>query len=79
MYEVVRGHYISCGHRVYLHEGACKNLHGHSYRVHFHCRSRELDAMGMVVDFGVIKRLLCSWLDDNFDHRTLIWQEDPIG
>ena len=78
-YQVIRRHEIHCGHRVHLHEGACKNLHGHSYVVHFYCQAPELDSLGRVIDFGVLKVLLCKWLDDNFDHRTLIWQEDPLA
>lgn len=32
----------------------------------------ELDAQGMVVDFGVVKKTLRDWLDDILDHRLLI-------
>jgi 6-pyruvoyltetrahydropterin/6-carboxytetrahydropterin synthase len=30
-----------------------------------------------VLDFSVIKRLLCQFLEDEWDHRFLIWKEDP--
>lgn len=32
----------------------------------------ELDAQGMVVDFGVVKKTLRNWLDEILDHRLLI-------
>jgi len=71
-----RYHDISCGHRVYGHENKCAHLHGHNYRFHFKIAGR-LDSVGRVLDFGVIKEKLCVWLEDNWDHRFLLWNEDP--
>lgn len=76
-YQVVRKHEIHCGHRVYQHESKCKNLHGHSYVFHLKCESNELDNLGRVIDFSVIKQLVCSWLDDNWDHKLILWEDDP--
>lgn len=79
MISAVRYHDISCGHRVVGHEGKCRYLHGHNYRIHFFCQSDYgTDSVGRVVDFGVIKSELCQWLENNWDHRMLIWKEDPI-
>lgn len=72
-----RYHDISCGHRVVGHEGKCQNLHGHNYRVHFYCEVDELDALGRVVDFGIIKSLLCNWLEVYWDHKMIINFSDP--
>lgn len=72
-----RYHDISCGHRVYQHESKCAHAHGHNYRVHFEIGSPELDKIGRVLDFSVIKERLCMWLEDNWDHRFLLWEEDP--
>jgi 6-pyruvoyltetrahydropterin/6-carboxytetrahydropterin synthase len=74
--EAVRYHDFSAGHRVVGHENKCRYLHGHNYRVHFHCRTNKLDTVGRVIDFSVIKSLLCQWLEDNWDHKTLIWVDD---
>jgi len=73
-----RYHDISCGHRVHGHESKCANLHGHNYRIHFEVDSPELDAVGRVLDFSVIKSHLCMWLEDNWDHKFLVWAEDPM-
>ncbi|MEM5318617.1 6-carboxytetrahydropterin synthase [Paraburkholderia sp. JHI869] len=78
MLQAERFHDISCGHRVYGHEGKCKNLHGHNYRIHFVCEGASLDDLGRVIDFGVIKTLLCNWVEDHWDHRMLLWAEDPF-
>jgi 6-pyruvoyltetrahydropterin/6-carboxytetrahydropterin synthase len=73
-----RYHDISCGHRVVGHEGKCRHLHGHNYRIHFVCAAPQLDGIGRVIDFSVIKAKLCAWLEDVWDHKMLIWQDDPL-
>ena len=74
-----RYHDISCGHRVVGHENKCKFLHGHNYRFHFKIASAGgLDEIGRVMDFGVIKTKLCEWLEENYDHKMLIWELDPM-
>lgn len=77
MIEAIRSHDICAGHRVLGHENKCRHLHGHNYRVHFHCAAEELDRLGRVIDFGVIKTRLCDWLEVQWDHRTLIFCDDP--
>lgn len=74
-----RYHDISCGHRVHGHEGKCQHLHGHNYRVHFTVQAQTLDEVGRVLDFSVIKSELCMWLEDNWDHKFLIWDQDPLS
>ncbi len=76
MIVATRYHDISCGHTVFNHESKCAMLHGHNYRVTFHISAKELDAIGRVMDFSVIKEKLCMWLEDNWDHRFLVWEED---
>jgi 6-pyruvoyltetrahydropterin/6-carboxytetrahydropterin synthase len=74
---VTRYHDICAGHRVYGHESKCAHLHGHNYRVHFTVQADTLDHLGRVLDFSVIKDKLCNWLEDNWDHKFLVWVEDP--
>jgi len=75
---VTRYHDISCGHRVVGHEGKCRFLHGHNYRIHFECSAPDTDEIGRVIDFGVIKSALCMWVENNWDHQMLLWGEDPL-
>lgn len=79
-YKVHRYHDISCGHRVHGHEGKCRNLHGHNYRIHFTCVAEDgaLDGVGRVIDFSQVKAKLCMWIEENWDHRFLIWEKDPM-
>lgn len=76
--KAMRYHDISCGHRVVGHENKCRYLHGHNYRIHFHCQAEQLDGIGRVIDFSVIKEKLCLWLEGNWDHKFLVWEKDPM-
>ena len=74
--EATREHEICCGHRVVGHNGKCRNLHGHNYKIKFICEG-EINSLGMVIDFSDIKAKLCNWLEENWDHKFLIWRDDP--
>lgn len=76
--QAVRYHDISTGHRVVGHEGKCRHLHGHNYRIHFYCEAGDLDDVGRVIDFSYIKSTVCEWLEKFWDHKFLAWTEDPL-
>lgn len=64
MYYVTKQLEIAGCHRLQLsYESKCSNLHGHNWIVTVHCRSKELNADGMVVDFTSIKERIHSYLD----------------
>lgn len=77
--RAIRYHDLSVGHTVHQHESKCAHLHGHNYRVHFEVEAEngELDKVGRVMDFSVIKGLLCEWLETNWDHKFLVYAGDP--
>jgi len=78
MITATRYHDFSAGHKVTGHENKCRHLHGHNYRVHFTVQLHTgLDDLGRVLDFSAIKDRLCNWLEDEWDHRFLIYQDDP--
>lgn len=79
MQYALRHHDFSYGHRVYGHESKCAHLHGHNGRVNFMVGARELDKVGRVLDFSVIKSLLCDWVEREWDHRFLVWDKDPAA
>lgn len=77
-------HDFSCGHRVVGQGGKCEQLHGHNYRIHFTIKTVEtesdkalVDKVGRVIDFGEISARLCNWLEQNWDHKFLMWERDP--
>jgi 6-pyruvoyltetrahydropterin/6-carboxytetrahydropterin synthase len=70
-------HNISCGHRLPHHAGKCAKLHGHNYKIHFYV-SGDINNVGMVIDFQDLKSSLCDWLNVHWDHKLLLWENDPI-
>lgn len=38
----------------------------------------KLDSVGRVIDFSVVKTTLCQWLEDNWDHKFLHWENDVL-
>ena len=80
MPTVIRRMEFDAGHRVLKHESKCKHLHGHRYvaLLHVSCPRSGMDALGRVIDFGVVKNIVGKWIDDNLDHNTLLHPDDPL-
>lgn len=64
------------GHRLYRHESKCAFFHGHNYTADFYVSGSETDAVGRLIDFGELKRAFKGWLDDNWDHAFLLFEDD---
>ena len=60
------------------HESKCKMLHGHRYVVEATFAADGLDNLGRVIDFGVIKERLTGWIDSNWDHNTILFEQDRV-
>jgi 6-pyruvoyltetrahydropterin/6-carboxytetrahydropterin synthase len=67
---------FDAAHRVVGHEGKCKHLHGHRYALEATFAGSSLDELGRVVDFAVIKELLGNWINDHWDHATILFDKD---
>lgn len=63
---------FDAAHRIVGHKGKCARLHGHTYKAHI-MAAGPIEDPGFVVDFGDIKDLVNEW-----DHMTLLWDEDPL-
>ena len=74
--QAVRRIQFCAGHRVLGHEGSCANMHGHNYVVFFHAEADDLDAVGRVVDFSILKEKLGGWVDEHWDHGFVFCEED---
>lgn len=58
------------------HESKCRHLHGHNYIAFVTVEANELDGLGRVIDFSVIKELVGNWIDLNWDHGFILNFED---
>lgn len=76
MLQIIREHSFCYGHRVMGQGGKCEHLHGHNGKILFTCTG-ELDDVGRILDFSEIKNTLCKWIEDNWDHRFLVYENDP--
>ncbi len=64
---------FDAAHRVMLHESKCRHVHGHRYVVEASFEAKKgLDALGRVIDFGVVKEKLGAWIDAQWDHATIL-------
>lgn len=76
MISCTRKIYFDAAHRVMEHESKCKLLHGHRYVIEATFTADELDKLGRVIDFGIVKEVLGDWIDGNFDHNTILHADD---
>jgi 6-pyruvoyltetrahydropterin/6-carboxytetrahydropterin synthase len=72
---------FEAAHRLQNHNGKCRNLHGHSYKVEVSVTGEMLQTSGpeegMLIDFGV----LSEWWkaqDAVLDHTTILEEGDPL-
>lgn len=77
-YRVTKEIHFCYGHRLLNYDGKCRNLHGHNGKAVVVLETTSLDALGMVVDFSDVKRIVGKWIDDNLDHRMLLHRDDPV-
>ena len=76
--QVVRRIHFSAGHRLVGHEGACAYLHGHNYLVFIHAAG-DLDPVGRVIDFAVLKERVGGWILEHWDHGFIVAAHDVDG
>jgi 6-pyruvoyltetrahydropterin/6-carboxytetrahydropterin synthase len=61
---------FASAHTLRDYPGACSRMHGHNWKVEAEVEATALDAVGMGVDFKVIKSAV-RVLTDQLDHRYL--------
>ena len=54
----------------------CRFVHGYALAFRFVFEANELDERHWVVDFGSLKSLK-GWLEDTFDHKVIVAEDDP--
>ena len=94
MHSILTQCYFEAAHRLQHHGGACRNIHGHSYKVEVKVEAKDgggLQEVGpatdMVVDFGSVKKAIRGIIDKGdfcgrrtvpFDHSIMLNEHDPI-
>jgi 6-pyruvoyltetrahydropterin/6-carboxytetrahydropterin synthase len=75
MYELKVTSHFAAAHNLREFYGRCENLHGHNWFVEAVVRAKELDKIGLAMDFGIIKKNLSAVLDE-LDHEYLNEKEE---
>ena len=74
--KCVRKLWFCCGHRILGHEHKCANVHGHNYTAFISAEADQLDAIGRIVDFSVLKEKVGDWIDQYWDHTFIMYDQD---
>jgi len=76
-YSVCKEFSFDAAHRLHAltYESKCVNLHGHKYFISLRLFRKELNEGGMIIDFKHFG-LFEDYIDDNFDHATIIAEDD---
>ena len=77
MILVTKIFHFEAAHAIYGYEGACKDIHGHSYELHVTVagENREDDYIaspGILLDFRELKRIVHASVISKLDHRLLL-------
>ena len=70
------------GHALYGYDGECRNVHGHSYKLSVTVIGSPISdtshvKLGMVIDFGDLKKIVKEEIVDKFDHATVFNKNTP--
>lgn len=81
--RVTKQFHFEMAHALLDYDGPCKNIHGHSYQLNVTVKGKvktntsDSDE-GMVVDFGVIKKVVKELVVDVFDHALVLNERAKI-
>ena len=70
------------GHALYGHDGKCKNLHGHSYKLSVTVLGNPISdsndpKFGMIMDFSDLKKIVKEEIVNRLDHATILNKNTP--
>ena len=69
-FEVMIERNFSSAHQLRGYRGKCENLHGHNYKIEIYARGKELNNIGLLVDFVELKQAADD-LVTYLDHKNL--------
>ena len=77
MLKLTKIFHFETAHAIHGYEGACKNIHGHSYELHVTVVADTvyedfIPAPGYIIDFKEIKKIVKDQVIQNFDHKLIL-------
>ncbi|MBV8514421.1 MAG: 6-carboxytetrahydropterin synthase QueD [Acidobacteria bacterium] len=70
MFQVRVEDTFSSGHALRGYRGKCENVHGHNYRVRVTVEGSQLDSIGLLVDFTLLKQVMREIIG-RLDHQFI--------
>jgi 6-pyruvoyltetrahydropterin/6-carboxytetrahydropterin synthase len=75
---------IDMAHALWGYDGPCKNIHGHTYHLSVTLIGAPIQdsgdvKLGMVMDFGDLKRIVKETILDQFDHALVLNEVAPYS
>lgn len=82
MIRITKHFDFETGHALYGYDGKCKNVHGHSYKlsvtvIGIPISDKNNVKLGMVIDFGDLKKIVSEEIVEVFDHATVFNKNTP--
>lgn len=67
-------------HALWNYDGLCSNMHGHSYKMFVTVIGKPIEDMenpklGMVIDFGNLKKIVNEEIVDKLDHAVILYSK----
>ena len=72
MYKIIKSIDIDFAHHIRGHQGACINIHGHTWKFEVGVQAKELNEDGFVVDFSKLKKSVLMPCHQLLDHALAI-------
>ena len=74
--------HFEASHALWNHDGKCKHIHGHSYKLLVTLLGTPVcdensPKLGMLMDFGDLKRLVNESIVDRYDHALVLSDKTP--
>jgi 6-pyruvoyltetrahydropterin/6-carboxytetrahydropterin synthase len=69
---------FEAAHALKDYNGACRNIHGHSYKLWVTVKGSVNPETGLLIDFKDLKKMVNEVLVDSYDHRLLLYQDDQM-
>lgn len=80
--RVTKFYDFEMAHALWNYNGLCKNIHGHTYKLYVTVIGEPISdpqssKMGMVIDFGDLKKIVKGEIVDKLDHSLVIYKDAP--
>ncbi|HSJ67192.1 MAG TPA: 6-carboxytetrahydropterin synthase QueD [Anditalea sp.] len=72
MLSITKIFHFESAHRISDYDGACQQLHGHSYKLEVSISGNEIGRGDMLLDFKFLKSLVNSLVIETWDHALLL-------